>query len=118
MSKRKFLDILAAIRQTHNVNLFNQTELRFCLDRQWKFDYYDKSLMIAIEYEGMFVRKKNGWKVQSRHLTPTGYSNDCEKYAMARILGWWLIEITPIMVRDGRAYQLIKTAIEQRRLLT
>jgi len=43
--------------------------------------------MVAVEYEGVFGGK-------SRHTNLTGYTNDCEKYNNAQILGWTVLRYT------------------------
>lgn len=93
-------------------------EFHFHQTRDWRFDYAIPELNLAFEYEGIFAAKKghsawaSGKSGKSRHLTITGYSNDCEKYTWANILGWTLVRITPKMISDGRAGPLIRQAID------
>jgi hypothetical protein len=61
--------------------------------------------MIAFEYEGMIVKRKN--YAGGRHVSLRGYANDCEKYAEAALLNWFVYRVTAIMVQDGRAAKLI-----------
>jgi len=44
-------------------------------------------LMVAVEYEGIFGGK-------SRHTNLVGFTNDCEKYNNAQILGWVVLRYT------------------------
>lgn len=63
------------------------TEVKFCDDRKFRFDYANKKKMIAIEYEGIYSRK-------SRHTTQSGYTKDTIKYNLASSLGWIVYRYT------------------------
>ena len=80
--------------------------------RKWKFDAAYVQEKIAIEIEG-----GTGWKrdVPSRHLTPSGFAGDVERYNAAAILGWCVIRLTPAMLRDGTAIETIKRSLKARR---
>lgn len=80
-----------------------ETEWRFHKTRRWKFDWAFPELMLAIEYEGIFSAK-------SRHTSIVGFTNDCEKYDEAFLLGWGVLRFTAKMVQDGRATDLIRRA--------
>lgn len=84
------------------------TEYVFCPGRKWRFDYAFPSRMIAVEYEGIF-------SARSRHLSIKGFDGDCEKYSKAAILGWKVIRVTAIMIKDGRALNLITEALQGQR---
>jgi hypothetical protein len=88
-------------------------EVKFHKSRDWRFDFALPRWRIAFEYEGIFANRK-GQSGKSRHLTPTGFSDDCEKYTWAAILGWITVRITPSMIQDGRAGPLIRNAINSR----
>lgn len=62
-------------------------EHKFHPTRKWRFDWAIPDLKIAIEYEGLHSAK-------SRHTTITGFSNDCEKYNAAALLGWIVLRYT------------------------
>ncbi len=78
-------------------------EHRFC-DRRWRFDLAYPDRMLAIEVEG-------GVWSRGRHVRARGYEEDCIKYSQAAILGWRVIRVTPAMVQDGRAVQLLRLAL-------
>jgi hypothetical protein len=79
------------------------SEYRFHEKRKWRFDYAWPEKMIALEYEGgIFTR---GGHVRGAH-----YDSDCEKYNTAAILGWVVIRVTPVMLRDGRAMNMLDQA--------
>lgn len=64
-----------------------KTEHVFHPTRKWRFDFSVESLMLAIEYEGIFSEK-------SRHTTITGFIEDCLKYREAAKLGWKVLRYT------------------------
>ena len=82
------------------------TEYRFHPTRKWRFDYAIPKLKVGVEYEGVRSAK-------SRHTTFVGFSNDCEKYSEAAILGWCVVRVTAKMIGDGRAANLIRKALER-----
>jgi hypothetical protein len=67
------------------------TEYRFHPTRKWRFDYAIPERKIAIEYNGIMSAK-------SRHTTVIGYSNDLEKINQAQLLGWKVLQYTPLNV--------------------
>lgn len=74
-------------------------EHRFHPTRQWRFDFVNLNLSIAIEIEGgIFSKKRLG------HSTGAGIKKDMEKYNAAAILGWkvlrYMPEQTAEMMRD------------------
>lgn len=71
----------------HAVTL--ETEFYFAKPRQYRFDFCIKSLMIGIEYEGLFSEK-------SRHTTAKGYTGDADKYNLAQQLGYTVYRYTAL----------------------
>lgn len=63
-------------------------EFRFCPNRKFRADWYIPKLNAIVEYEGVCGRGT------SRHTTSTGYSNDCEKYNLAQIMGYKVLRYT------------------------
>lgn len=68
-------------------------EHQFHPDRKWRFDFVIESLMVAIEYNGIFSNK-------SRHTTVTGYSADMEKINAAQQLGYTVLQYTPLNYKN------------------
>lgn len=62
-------------------------ELRFHATRKFRFDVAVPSMMLAIEYEGIFSEK-------SRHTGIKGYVGDIEKYNLAQLRGWTVLRYT------------------------
>lgn len=64
-----------------------RAEYRFCMDRRFRADYFIPRLNTLIEYEGIFGGK-------SRHTNIIGYTNDCEKYNRATLMGYRVLRYT------------------------
>jgi hypothetical protein len=62
-------------------------ESTFHPTRKWRADIAIPSLNVLIEFEGIMATK-------SRHTSITGFSNDCEKYNAAQLLGWKVLRYT------------------------
>lgn len=63
------------------------------IGRHWRSDFYVPCANLLIEYEGGVFTHHRGRK-RSRHLTPSGYSNDCQKYNWASLLGYRVLRYT------------------------
>lgn len=64
------------------------SEHLFARPRRWRFDYAWPTQKVALEVEG-------GVYSRGRHVRPTGFLGDLEKYNHATVLGWKLIRVTP-----------------------
>lgn len=104
--------VLQAMQEFDIDKSFLVEELELSKTRDWAIDLAIPPLYLGFEYEGIFAARK-GQSGKSRHLTPTGYSDDCEKYGVLNAARWAIIRITPIMISDGRAGPLIRMAIEK-----
>lgn len=92
--------------------------------RKWTVDFAWPEVKLLVEVEGGFgksrhrtisvvyktVKDANGQKVRIRAGIRDGFENDCEKYNELGMLGWLVIRVTPRMIRDGRALEVIKVA--------
>lgn len=81
-----------------------EMEYRFAPPRLWKFDLAYPDRKLAIEIEG-------GTWVRGRHITPSGYARDCEKYSIAALLGWTVVRVTSDMVHNKKAIKLVQIAL-------
>lgn len=70
-----------------------EEEYLFNPNRKWRFDWAIPSLMIAVEYEGLFSEK-------SGHTTITGFTKDTDKYNSATSRGWRVIRLTALNYRN------------------
>lgn len=78
------LHIIAVLERS---GLKFESELKFDEVREFRFDWAIPSMMLAIEYEGIFSEK-------SGHTTLSGYKKDCDKYNLATLRGWKLLRYT------------------------
>jgi len=82
-----------------------EREYRFAAPRRWRFDFAWPSMKLAIEIEG------GVWSA-GRHTRGKGFEADCEKYAIALVLGWRVLRVTPTHVRDGQALGWVEMLME------
>lgn len=73
------------------------------IGRQWHFDFAFLDLKIAIEVEGLVVRRIGGQMVSmGRHANVAGFREDCLKYAWAAVLGWTVLRFEQSQIKgDG-----------------
>lgn len=76
----------------------------FASNRKWRFDFAWPDKMLAVEIEG-------GTWTQGRHSRPKGFSDDCQKYNHAALLGWRVLRYTGDMVRKGEAVDQVRIAL-------
>lgn len=93
-------------------------ELRFAAathQRQWRFDFAWPEINLALEIEGLVIRRVGGkTQLGGRHATLLGMTEDCRKYATAALLGWYLIRVTQDMVKSGEALRIVEQFIVSR----
>jgi len=81
-----------------------EPEYHFHPERKWRFDLAWPARKLAIEIDG------GSW-VGGRHTSGSGFAEDCHKMSEAAILGWRVLRVTPVMVRDGLALQYVERAL-------
>jgi very-short-patch-repair endonuclease len=77
------------------------------IGRRWRFDFAWPEAKVGVEVDG-------GTFVAGRHTRGKGYEADVEKLNTAAVLGWTVLRVTPHMINDGRAADLIVTVLTQR----
>ena len=82
-------------------------EYRFHPVRKWRFDFSFPDKKLAVEFEGGIWGASAG-----RHNRGSGFLKDCEKYNEAAILGWRIIRITDLHVRNGQGLKWVLQALE------
>jgi very-short-patch-repair endonuclease len=83
-------------------------EVVFAPPRRWRADFlWEEPQKLVVEVMGGL------WGGQGRHSRMDGFSRDAEKSAMAQLLGYTVIYVTPTMLKDGTAIELIKRALRQ-----
>lgn len=80
-------------------------ELRFHPQRRWRLDFAWPDNLLACEVNG-------GVWTRGRHSRPRGLLNDWEKASEAAILGWRLVIVSGLEVRNGAAIDRIKRALQ------
>lgn len=86
-----------------------QRQYKFHPQRRWKADFAWPTQRLIAEVEGIV------WKTgeKSRHQTGKGFTDDCEKYANAMLLGWRVLRVTPNQIKSGVALDWIEQLLQQ-----
>jgi len=77
--------------------------------RDWRADLFWQEAMLVVEYEGGVtshlreVDLETGRLKQSRHLTPKGFRDDCEKYNAFTAAGYAVLRAEVQLVNEGTA---------------
>jgi hypothetical protein len=85
-------------------------ELRFAqsIGRRWRFDFAWPEWKLALEVEGLAVRRLHGeLVVQGRHASITGMREDMHKYNAAAVLGWSVLRAEQAMIKSGEAIEAV-----------
>jgi very-short-patch-repair endonuclease len=90
------------------VGLNPTPEYRFSPHRRWRADFAFPEQKVLVEFEGAT------W-IQGRHTRGKGFEDDCQKYAIAALLGYQVYRFTAAHVKNGWAIRVIELAIEQGR---
>jgi very-short-patch-repair endonuclease len=77
-------------------------EYVFASPRRWRFDFCWWTHKVAVEVEGGHWIGGHGG---------SRFEKDAEKYNAALLAGWKVYRVTPRMVEDGRAIDLIRRAL-------
>jgi very-short-patch-repair endonuclease len=85
------------------------------IGRQWLFDFCWHEYKIAVEIEGLVVRKLAGQLVvMGRHASIGGFKEDCIKYASAALLGWTVVRFEQSQVTDKTAIDYTMRILQAR----
>ncbi len=79
-------------------------EYQFHPTRKWRLDFAFPDHMLALEVEG-------GVFSGGRHVRPQGFTEDCEKYNEAILLGWRVLRVTGAQVESGIAAEWLQRAL-------
>lgn len=82
-------------------------ECLFHPTRKWRFDFGWPDHGIACEVEG-------GVWTNGRHTRGAGFTEDCEKYNQAALLGFRVFRFTTDMVQSGKAIVTLERAFNVR----
>lgn len=81
-------------------------ELRFAPPRRWMWDACWPDRKLAVEFQGGVWLKGGGG-----HTRGKAYTDDCEKYSTAAVMGWRLIQATSAQVADGTLFGWLDRAL-------
>jgi very-short-patch-repair endonuclease len=77
------------------------------MGRRWRFDFAFITHNVAVEIEGLTVRRIGGELVcTGRHASIEGFKGDCTKYASAALLGWTVLRFEQSQVKAGLAIDM------------
>lgn len=79
-------------------------EYHFLPGRRYRFDFAFWPQKLAVEVEG------GSW-IGGAHTRGKHFESDCRKYGEALVAGWRVLRVTPAMVEDGTAIDLIRRAL-------
>jgi very-short-patch-repair endonuclease len=94
-----------------------ERQLRFAksIGRQWKFDFAFPKYKLAVEIDGVVVRRIGGVVVtMGYHADVTGLRKSNEKGAAAIMLGWSVLHFLQDDVRPRRAIDTTLRVLAQR----
>jgi very-short-patch-repair endonuclease len=83
-----------------------EREFVFAPPRRWRADFIFLDRKVMVECEG------GVWN-RGRHLRPSGFEGDCQKYNEAALQGWLVLRFTPGMIRSGEALASIHRALRK-----
>ena len=82
-----------------------EAEFRFCDEKRWRADFVWKEQMVLLECEG-------GIWTNGRHVRGYGFQSDCEKYNEASLLGWTVLRVTHLHIKNGQMITWLKRALK------
>ncbi|MHB8815020.1 MAG: hypothetical protein ACYDAE_17350 [Steroidobacteraceae bacterium] len=109
-------DIFASQCRAYRLPPFER-QWRFAkaVGRQWRFDFAWPTLKLAVEIDGVVVRKIHGELVVSgRHATIGGIRDDNEKINSAIMLGWSVLRFLQSDVKPRHAIEMTMRVLAER----
>lgn len=83
-------------------------EYRFHPKRKWRVDFAWPEQKIIFEAEGGIYKPGEG------HASARRFTDDCEKYNEAVILGWSVLRATGAQIRDGSAVAWLRRMFDEK----
>lgn len=85
------------------------------LGRRWAFDFAWREYRVAVEIEGVAVRRLAGrLVVLGRHASIEGIRGDMEKYNYAALLNWQVLRFLQTDVKPKRAIEMTMRVLAAR----
>lgn len=81
-----------------------ETQYKFHSKRRWKSDFVWINEKLIVEVEG-------GVFSGGRHTRGVGFTNDCEKYNTATLMGYRVLRVTSDHIRRGEALKWIEEGL-------
>lgn len=120
--EKKTRTIRALIKQLEAIGLpFPEREQDDLIPgRDFRTDMTWRDARLVVEYEGgtfthMRAKDENGKLARSRHVTPLGFHDDCDKYNALQLEGYAVLRFDVKHVESGEAAATIATAYYTRR---
>lgn len=133
--RESFEELFASQCRAHGLPTFER-QLRFAADcaaapqkkrktparrsrrigRAWRFDFAFREHLVAVEIEGLVVKRIAGGElvVMGRHATITGIAEDMDKYNTAALLGWTVLRFRQADVKPKRALEMTMRVLAAR----
>lgn len=100
-------DLFGLQLRAHYPNAAKQWRFAQPVGRQWRFDWALVDVKLAIEIEGLVMRRLAGQLVvMGRHATPAGIYEDMAKYNTAILLGWRVLRFGQNDIAPRRAIDM------------
>jgi hypothetical protein len=95
-----------------------ERQLRFAqaaMGRQWRFDFAWRDYWLAVEIQGVVVRRINGQLVtMGDHANVQGLRDQHDKHNTATLLGWSVLQFMPSEIRPRRAIEMTMRVLAAR----
>lgn len=106
-SKRSYLEERLALYIQREGLPAPRREYRFAPPRLWRFDFaWPERGQLALEVEG-------GIFVGGGHSRGIDFTDDCEKYNIAALLGWRVYRFTVKQFESGWVYEFVKAILAE-----
>lgn len=109
-------EIELGLEQRGFIGFSRQYKFALEIGRHWAFDFAFVSHKLAIEFEGLVMRKglDGCWQVGGRHATISGMRGDMEKYNCAAMMHWCVLRYERGMVNQGILYRDVENFLVAR----
>lgn len=97
-------NLLAELKLT---TIVIEREFKFHPDRRWRCDFRLVD-MLGPNNLGIIAEIEGGIFTGGRHVHPLGFTNDCEKYNEATIMGYRVLRFPSSTVKDGTAIEMVR----------
>lgn len=92
-----------------------EREYRFCPHRRWRADFAYPAHTVPSQNRTIIIEAEGGTRnpnMKSRHTSPKGFRDDCEKYNWASMNDIIVLRFPADMIENGEAVEAIKEALK------